>query len=105
MRTRLRRAGCLSLIVMALSSGASSAQERTSVLIDYVGVEGIYVAVGTQHGLSTGDTLSVFPDSVVSVPLGRLVFTSVTRRRSVARIVEASFELTMGDVVFLERRC
>jgi len=89
-------------MAMALSGGSAVAQERTSVVIDYVSVEGVYVAVGTQQGLSTGDTLSIFADSVMAVPIGRLVFTSVTRRRSVARIVEPSLEVTMGDVLFLE---
>jgi hypothetical protein len=80
----------------------AQAPTRTPVVVDYVGVEGVYIAIGTEDGLAAGDTLDVFAGLEANLPTGRLVLVSVTRRRSVARSVVPGFEATAGEVIYLD---
>lgn len=82
--------------------GGVAAQEvaRVGIPVDYVGVEGIYLAVGAEHGIEPGDTLVVYATEAAPDPLGALRFRATSRRRSVAVMLDPSFELSRGDVVF-----
>lgn len=75
--------------------------ERVAVTIDYVSVDGLYFPIGADQGVTRGDTVSVFRDATAREPMGRLVFTSVTRRRSVAQPVDPSLRLDRGAVVYI----
>jgi hypothetical protein len=105
MGTRARVAAVgFPMVLCALLVGVGSplaAQERVAVTIDYVGAEGVYLAVGAEHGLSAGDTLDVYADSLASTPAGRLALQTVTRRRSVAHVLDPTWAPTRGDVVFV----
>jgi len=76
-------------------------RERVAVTIDYVSVDGLYFPIGADQGVVRGDTVPVFTDGTAQEPIGRVVFTSVTRRRSVAQPVDASVRLDRGAVVYL----
>jgi hypothetical protein len=71
------------------------------VTIDYVGSEGVYLAIGAEDGLSAGDTIEVYGDSLSSVAAGRIVLQTVTRSRSVGRPLDTSWTPARGDVVFV----
>ncbi|MDH3208735.1 MAG: hypothetical protein OEO79_19210 [Gemmatimonadota bacterium] len=90
-------------VFLALSAGAAAAQEvpRVPVLVDYVGVEGVYLTVGTEQGAQAGDTLTVYASDTDLTPLGILVLTAAARVRSVATMVGPSFDLASGDEIFI----
>ena len=76
--------------------------ERAVVPVDYVGVEGVYLPVGADHGLAEGDTLVVFATPTGSDVLARLEILSVSRRRSVGMPLPGSAELLRGAAVYVE---
>ncbi len=89
------------VVILLGLSGPLEAQERVAVTIDYVGVEGVYLAVGAEQGLTAGDTIDVFADSTSTSPTGRLVLRTVTRRRSVAQPVDPARAHARGEVLYL----
>ena len=99
----MRRAGLGAwlLLLPAALAAQQDTGERTAVTVDYVSVDGIYLPIGADQGLVLGDTVTVYPDSVSVTPSGRLLFVSVTRRRSVAQDVDASLGLERGDSFFI----
>jgi len=82
---------------------ATEAQEppRVRVVVDYVGVEGVYLPVGTTQGAAVGDTLRAYANETDATPLGLVVVTSAARQRSVGSILEPRFALRRGDVVYI----
>jgi hypothetical protein len=74
---------------------------RISAAVEYQGVDGLYLGVGADQGAARGDTVAVYRTANGDESLGRLVFTSVTRRRAVAVAVGGQLALQVGDVVFL----
>ena len=107
MSATTRRSALTIVFVGGMLSAACplSAQQvglvRTAVSVDYVGVEGVYLAVGADQGLAVGDTILVYADSGAAEAAGRVVLTSVTRRRALAATVGGSLRLERGDVVYL----
>lgn len=91
---------CLLMASAYPLSAQNTASDRVPVTVDYVSVDGIYLPIGADQGVSTGDTIAVFSDATAEVPSGSLIFVSVTRRRSVARAIDP-LTLGLGDVVFL----
>jgi hypothetical protein len=95
----------LSLMMIGLGifppSGQIAAQERVQVTVDYVSVEGVYLALGSAQGVAVGDTIQVFSSVDAPTPLGALVLISVTRRRSVATPLDTGLGLARGDVLFV----
>lgn len=93
------------LVASALAARPVAAQqdsgERVPVTVDYVSADGIYLPVGADQGLALGDTVPVYADSAAAAPAGRVVFTSVTRRRSVAQPVEPGLQIARGDVLYV----
>jgi hypothetical protein len=83
------------------ADGQSTSTERTAATVDYVSADGVYLTVGAEQGVARGDTVPVFHDRTGTEPVGRLVFTSVTRRRSVAHAVDPSLRLERGAVVYM----
>lgn len=101
----------MAVLVVAAAAGLATpvlaqdaAPTRVPVTIDYVSADGLYLTVGADQGANLGDTLAVFADSLSTASIGRLVLTSVTRRRSVARILDSSLDLERGEVFFAELR-
>lgn len=92
----------ITVALIALVRAPLSAQERVGVTIDYVGVEGLYLGLGADQGFAESDTLEVFASADAPAPIGQLVLTSVTRRRSVAEALGAASSLGRGDVVYVE---
>ena len=91
--------------VLAMSSVMArgiDAQERSrsAVVVDYVGAEGLYLAVGNRQGVHVGDTLVLFVSPESAEALGRIVVETATARRSVASILGPDFALAAGDVVY-----
>jgi hypothetical protein len=84
-----------------LSPGQIAAQERVQVTVDFVSVEGVYLALGSVQGGAVGDTIQAFSSVDAPTPLGALVLTSVTRRRSVATPLDTGWGLARGDVLFV----
>lgn len=84
-------------------SAATLAQEvnRVPVVVDYVGVEGVYLPIGTDQGAQVGDSLRVFAADTATTPLGILLFTAASRSRSVATMLEPAFELQRGDSLYV----
>lgn len=72
--------------------------------VDYVGVEGVYLSVGTDDGAQAGDTITVYRSEGDQEPLGRVVLTAASRRRSVAAIVEPAFAITAGTLIYMDVR-
>ncbi|HSH76545.1 MAG TPA: hypothetical protein VLA09_12725 [Longimicrobiales bacterium] len=75
---------------------------RVAVSVDYVGVEGVYLGVGTAQGAQVGDTVQVFATPSDARPLGALLFLSSARNRSVATVIESAFAVARGDSLFLD---
>jgi len=106
MSSRARRARLAAIALgagLSLAPAPALAQEapRTAVVIDYVGVEGIYLPVGTEQGVQVGDTLDVFLADTASTPVGRVAFTAASRSRSVVMAVEPGFAVARGDSIFM----
>jgi hypothetical protein len=105
----LRRAvgGVLAVHALLSAVGPLAAQDaallagRTVASVEYVGADGLYLGVGADQGVVRGDTLAVYASAGAGSPMGRLVFTSVTRRRAVAVAIDPSVRLRAGDVVYL----
>ncbi|MEQ1858077.1 MAG: hypothetical protein ABL963_16605, partial [Longimicrobiales bacterium] len=74
---------------------------RVPATVDYVGTDGLYLTVGGEQGAARGDTLDVFADSLATESIARVLLTSVTRRRSVARVLAGSERLTLGATLFI----
>ena len=89
------------LVLGAPTGGSAQEVTRVAATVDYVGADGVYLTVGSEQGAARGDTLDVFADSLASQPVGRVVLTSVTRRRSVALALPGTRRLAVGDAVFL----
>jgi hypothetical protein len=109
MRPDLRWAEPVALALCALSgfgyeAGAQDATAlpaRTAASVEYLGVDGLYLGVGSDQGAARGDTVTIYAAMEGGGPLGRLVFTSVTRRRAVATALDAPLSLQVGDTVFM----
>jgi hypothetical protein len=100
-RLSILTAMLLGLAGPALAQTTEPGTRRVAVSIDYVSTDGLYLGVGSDGGAAVGDTIPVFADSIAGEALGRIVLLSVTRRRSVARPLEAT-SLEAGRTVFLE---
>jgi hypothetical protein len=98
-----RRVALATCLGLAMWSAAAQAQEapRVPVVVDYVGVEGVYLTIGTEQGAQSGDTLTVYASDTDPTPLGILVLTAAARARSVATMLEPSFDLASGDEIFI----
>lgn len=93
--------GLVALLAAASVRAQDVAPRRTAATVDYVSVDGLYFAIGADQGVTRGDTVQIFRDATAQEPIGRMVFTSVTRRRSVAQVVEPSVRLERGAVVYI----
>ena len=87
------------LVVPAPTSAQDAS--RVAATVDYVSTDGLYLTVGADQGAARGDTVAIFADSTSSEPLGRIVLTSVTRRRSVARPLDPSLEIRLGSTFYV----
>lgn len=99
---RLTPIASVLLALLAAWPTTAHAQERRTVTIDYVGVEGVYLAVGSEQGVTAGDTLGVFASLTAPEPLARLVLLSVTRRRSVAEVLGNATSMERGAEILIE---
>jgi len=101
--TVARALAALTLVLCGAGGVAAQTEPatRSAVTIDYVTADGVYLPVGSDRGLHRGDTIDVYGDEGAPEPVARIVFTSVTRRRSVATPLDPSAPLHRGDVVFL----
>ena len=91
---------CLSLSFVCARVDAQESA-RVAVTVDYVGVEGVYLALGIEQGVQAGDTLIVFATELAEVPLGSVLFTTAARRRSVASMLDPAFEVAQGDLLYV----
>ena len=101
MSLRIRRLALL-LVLALLGAGSLSAQEPPRVTLEVRQVAGanVYLDLGTDGGLATGDTLQVLrPDGA---PLGRLAVVAATATRSVLTFVGGPFPLATGETVVVE---
>jgi hypothetical protein len=103
-RSPLSRACRHAGLALALGAMPAVAQEvpRQAVAVDYVGVEGVYLPVGTGQGVEIGDTLAVFASDTASAPLGLIRMTAASRSRSVAELLGSGPTLARGDTIYLE---
>ena len=90
------------LLSLTPSIGAAQDSTRRAVTVDYVGVEGVYLPVGTEQGAEVGDTLEVYATATATTPVGLLVFSAASRSRSVTQPVDGAPTLIRGDVIYLE---
>lgn len=74
---------------------------RVPASVDYVSADGIYLGVGADAGALRGDTVDVFADVDAAEPMGSVVFTSVTRRRSVVEALGLAREVRTGETLFV----
>ncbi len=93
--------GMASVAVSAAAPVSGQEPPRTLVTVDYVGVEGIYLPIGVDHGVSMGDTLVAYLSATADAPGARLEVLSVSRRRSVAALLPGSMELERGGAVYV----
>lgn len=102
-RLRCESAGVMAVACLLLVANPGHAQEavRVAAAVDYVGADGIYLTVGSDQGAVLGDTVDVFADSLGSPPVGRVVLSSVTRRRSVAQALPGTRRFATGDALFV----
>jgi len=77
---------------------------RTLVTVDYVGVEGVYLPIGTDQGVSVRDTLVAYASATADAPGARLSVLSVSRRRSVAALLPGAMELERGGTIYIVLR-
>ena len=100
---RPRAAALVVWLSLVAGGDAAQAQEvpRVPVTVDYVGVEGVYLTIGTEQGAQLGDTLTVYASDGDPTPLGILVLTAAARARSVATMLEPAFDLAQGDEIFI----
>ena len=93
------------ILALAFASGAAGQEaRRVTATIDYVGVEGVYLAVGTDVGVQAGDTLHVYASEGETESLGRVVVSAASRRRSVVSVVGSDLTLEAGGSVWLAVR-
>lgn len=78
------------------------AQEaRLEVVIDYVAGSTLYIAAGTDSGITANDTLRVSKEQQGEA-IGSLRVIGSTRNRSVLTFSGQPFPITRGDVLFIE---
>lgn len=94
--------GALAGSLLFTSYLGAQESRRISATIDYVGVEGVYLSVGTAEGVQAGDTLAVFASEADTRPMGSVALTAASRRRSVATMLEPAFPITAGTTVFID---
>jgi len=103
---RFARSVAVGLIAAFSGRAPTEAQvaptHRIAVSLDYVGVDGLYLGVGSEQGAAVGDTLTFFADSLDTQALAHVRLTSVTRRRSVGELVTARAAPAAGRTFFVE---
>ena len=101
-KRRVELLAALAAVGLAMVGPAPlAAQEpRLPVVVDYVNADGVYLPVGAEQSLSAGDTIDAYEGRADAAPRTRLVFTTVTRRRSIARPLAEGWPTT-GDTVYL----
>lgn len=78
------------------------AQEaRRQLVIDYIAGSTLYIAAGTDSGITARDTLQVFKEQQGEA-IGSLRVISSTRNRSVLTFSGEPFPVARGDVLFVE---
>lgn len=87
-------------LALGVPAAAQTSDGRIPVMVDYVGADGVYLPVGADQGAIANDTIPVFAEEEATEPLGAMTFTSVTRRRSVARTLHG-LTLERSDTVYL----
>lgn len=92
--------GLALLMAVAVSGIEAQVASRSAVVVDYIGAEGLYLAVGSGQGVQAGDTLTLFEQVESAQPLGRVVVESVSSRRSVATVLGPEFVIAAGTVVY-----
>ncbi len=82
---------------------ASGSWSRILTTVDALPEGAVYVAVGTHHGVASGDTLSISEDST-SQAIGALVVTLASHKRSVAEFVGTPFTVVQGRMLWASYR-
>lgn len=72
---------------------------RPAVVVQVAGAT-IYVGVGTDSGMTTGDTVTV-RRAPTAVPVGSAIVVGATAARSLLAFVGAPFPVTRGDTLYL----
>jgi hypothetical protein len=80
--------------------GQSGGQTRVSAAVTYVTPATIYVGIGTNAGLQTGDTLIVHHKSL---PIGRVVIFAVSSNSSAAQVLSANSAIVVGDSAYISK--
>lgn len=97
--------GALPALALLVSGAAAlAAQEppvRARALVERVAGSTVYLDLGADDGVLTGDTVRVASDSLAP-PLGSLAIVRSTATRAVATFTAEPFPLTRGVAVFLE---
>jgi len=101
----------IGLLALAGAAGAAHAPleaqdvaqrvPRARALVEQVAGSTVYLTVGTEAGVRTGDTVLVARDSL-GAPVGSLAIVRSTRTRSVASFTVEPISLTRGVTVYLE---
>lgn len=94
----------LAVTLFVWGAPAAQAQEaapRLRAIVDQVAGTTVYLDVGTEAGLSRGDTIRVARDSVGAL-VGAVAVIQSTRVRSVVTFTDQMFSVTRGLALYLE---
>jgi hypothetical protein len=96
----MNRIGAVLGVVLALAPSAVRAQEPRAAVVVQVAGATLYINLGTEDGVRTGDTL-VVRRQATAPPAGTLVVIGASPRRSVLTFAATPFAVTRGDTLFV----
>ncbi|HEY0671919.1 MAG TPA: hypothetical protein VGD27_06620 [Longimicrobiales bacterium] len=88
------------LLVLSSSAIAHAQQVRVRVTVDYVTAGSVYLSAGESQGLFAADTVQAQRDTTAAGST-RLLIVNSSRARAVATVLDSSYRVTRGDVLFL----
>lgn len=88
------------LLGVLLAPAAVRAQLPQPAVVVQIAGANLYVDIGSDAGVRTGDTLAV-RRAVEAPPVGSLVVVGASPRRSVLTFASAAFAVTRGDTLFI----
>ena len=92
-----------SALASALAPDLARAQAPRPAVVVQVAGANLYLDLGTDAGVRTGDTLAV-RRAAASPPIGALVVVGATSKRSVLTFAGTAFTATRGDTLFITPR-
>lgn len=96
----MTRLGVVLCVAAALAPAVARAQEQRAAVVVQVAGATLYINLGTEAGVRTGDTV-VVRRQATAPPVGTLVVVGASPRRSVLTFTAVAFAVTRGDTLFV----